>query len=149
MVNGSTDLMHKIFNGQTIITIMVVAFLMLVVFLVIKALAIQRKIQQKDGAPPKGHYFNKSLTTYMPLGFVISIPIGMISHNLIIAVLLGPVAGLLIGMVVGNRSESKHKKELRTLTPEEQKLKVLAQRLLSILILFSIALYTITYVVLG
>jgi len=148
MVNGSTDLMHRIFNGPTIIAIMVIAFLMLVVFLVIKALALQRKSQQKEGAPPKGHYFNKGITTYMPLGFLVSIPIGLISHNLIIAVLLGPVAGLLIGILVGKKSESKHKKELRTLTFEEQKLKTLAQRLLSVLILLSIVLYTITYIVL-
>jgi hypothetical protein len=119
-----------------------------VVFLVIKAIALQRKSQQKDGASPKGHYLNKKIAIYMPLGFVVSIPIGMVSHDIMLAVILGPFAGLLIGIILGRKSESKHNKELRKLTPEEQKLKVLAQRLLSVLILLSLALYVITYIIL-
>ncbi|MCF7918715.1 MAG: hypothetical protein K9N06_02245 [Candidatus Cloacimonetes bacterium] len=148
MVKSSPDLLHSIFNGHMIVAIMIAAFLLIVIFLVIMALKIQNEERQKDAKPSKGHYFNKGIATYMPLGFAISIPVGMVLKNIAIAVALGPLLGLLLGAFIGTKRERQHKSELRELSPAELKLKKLSQRLLTALIMLGFVLYIITYIIL-
>ena len=148
MQNSSPDLLHQIFNGPMIISIMIVAFLLIVIFLVIKALRIKNGNKDASYHPPKGHYLNKGIATWMPLGYAISIPIGILTRNIPVAVILGPLLGMALGAFLGSKHEKVHQQDMRTLSAEEFKLKKLSQILLTGLIILGLILYLITYVIL-
>jgi hypothetical protein len=148
MNNGSKEFLSQIFNGTAIITIMIIAFLIMVGILIIMAHRIKKKNQSDTDSHSKGHFISKGIATFMPLGFAVSIPIGIATKNIFAAVALGPVLGLILGMLIGTSKEKKHEKSLRPLNPDEIKLKKTAQLMLTFLIALGFVLYYITYFIL-
>ena len=147
-MNAETrNLLRPVFNGTSIITIMIFAFLIIVIVLVIMALKIKKQSQDSSVTHSRGHYINKGIATFMPLGYAISIPIGIAVRNVIVAVALGPAIGLVIGVIIGTSNEKRHKNDLRPLTDSELKLKKVSQCMLTGLIILGAILYIITYYV--
>ncbi len=141
------NLLRPVFNGTSIITIMIIAFLIIIIVLVIMALKIKKQTQGNSVSLSKGHYINKGIATFMPLGYAISIPIGIAAKNVIVAVALGPALGLAIGVIIGSSNEKKHENDLRSLTNSELNLKKVSQLMLTGLIILGAVLYLVTYYV--
>jgi len=139
------EIFSQIFTSHNVIYIMLVTFLLFIILLVFLALKTKKKMQENGEVPARGHYVNRGMTTYMPLGFVISIPIGIMTDNLPIAIALGPAFGFALGIIIGSSKEKKHKQEMRELTESEKKLKKTAQFMLFALFLLGVILFIITF----
>ena len=102
---------------QAIPWIMILVLLIIVAaFIVaIPAFRVQQREFKKTGKHPKGHYVGLG----MGLGMALGIPFGIMMEN----IALGIPLGLPIGLAIGMAWEKKHEKDLRPLTPEEEKMK--------------------------
>jgi hypothetical protein len=78
----------------------------------------------------------------MPIGFLVSFPIGLANGSSAIGAGLGPVFGIAFGTAIGLILEKKHAKSLRPLTKQEMRLKKI-----SLLTLLGLLLLTILVLV--
>lgn len=148
MGSGSNDLLRQIFNGDSIIIIMMAAFLLVITIVIIMALKIKKENEEAEGIQSEKNRIGRGIATFMPLGFAISLPIGIALKQIIVGIVLGPAFGLALGVVIGSMKEKKLRKEKRPLTPREIKFKVVSQLMLTGLIAFGAVLYWVTYFVL-
>jgi len=88
----------------------------------------------------------KSISPFIPLGYAISIPLGIALKNTEVAVVL-PAFGLALGVIIGSSKEKKRVKVKRPLTAKELNFKKTSQLLLTGLIALGSILYYVTYFV--
>ena len=107
------------------------------------------KIKRKNEAALDEEWVatRKSISPFIPLGYAISIPLGIALKNMVVAVALGPVFGLALGVIIGSSKEKKRVKVKRPLTAKEVNFKKTSQLLLTGLIALGSILYYVTYFV--
>ena len=95
----------------------IIIFVLIVAGFVISvpAFKAKQKAFKETGKHPKGHYVGLGMAIGIPLGMPIGIAMGNIA--------LGIPLGLPIGLAIGMAWEKMHEKDLRPLTPEEEKMK--------------------------
>lgn len=148
MGSGSKELLRQIFNGDSIIIIMMAAFLLIITIVIIMALRIKKENEEAAGTHSEKNHIGRGIATFMPLGFAISLPIGIALKQITMGIVLGPAFGLALGVIIGSMKEKKRRKEKRPLTAREIKLKSVSQLMLTALIALGAVLYWITYFVL-
>ena len=148
MDSGSNDLLHQIFNGDSIIVIMMGAFLLVITIVIIMALKIKKENEEAAGIKSDKKRILKGIATFMPLGFAISLPIGIALKQIVVGIALGPAFGLALGVVIGSMKEKKLGKKKHPLTASEIKFKSVSQLMLTALIALGSVLYWIAYFVL-
>jgi hypothetical protein len=148
MNSGTEQLLRQLFNGSTIITIMMVAFLLVIGIVMIMAAKIKRENDAALDKEEEGVVTRKSIASFLPLGYAISIPLGIALKNIVVAVALGPAFGLALGVIIGSSREKKRGKGKRPLTAREIQFKKTSQLMLTALIALGAILYYVTYFVL-
>lgn len=141
----NNNVFQQIFKGEIILAAMILVFLIFIAILLYKVAKLNKQNKQNSDSPSQGQYLNRSIAAYMPLGLIISIPIGIAIKNIAFAVAIGAVLGMAFGFFLGSKKEKKYKSDLRELSPEEISIKKLAQNLLTALCLLGIVLFVITY----
>lgn len=139
-----TSILNNLSNGEIMILIMLVVFLLLMLVLITLALKLKRQ-KQEEGTVKKGSYINRGMITFMPLGFAISIPIGIATGKLPFAIAFGPAIGLFLGALFGAKWEKKHEDELAPLNENEIKFKKIAQSFLLGLFVLGVILFLLFY----
>jgi len=124
---------------------MMVAFLIVIGIVMVMAAKIKRENEAE--LDEEGVVTRKSIASFLPLGFAISLPLGIALKNTVVAVALGPAFGLALGVIIGSSKEKKRVKVKRPLTAKELKFKKTSQLLLTGLIALGSILYYVTYFV--
>ncbi|MCF7911184.1 MAG: hypothetical protein K9M99_01545 [Candidatus Cloacimonetes bacterium] len=148
MNSGSRDILHLLFSSSSIITIMMVAFLLVIGIVILMAAKIKKENEKLLEGEVEGQVTHKHIAAFLPLGYAISIPLGIALKNTVIAIALGPAFGLALGVMIGSSKEKKLRGEKRPLTPNEIQFKKTSQLLLTALLALGAILYYISYFVL-
>ena len=148
MGSGSKDLLRQFFNGDSIIIIMMAAFLLVITIVILLGLKIKKENEEAEGIQSEKNRIGRRIATFIPLGFAISLPIGIALKQIIVGIALGPAFGLALGVVIGSMKEKKLGKGKRPLTPREIEFKGVSQLILTGLIALGAVLYWVTYFVL-
>jgi len=147
MNSGTEEILRQLFNSSSIITIMMIAFLIVIGIVMVMAAKIKRENEAELDEEGEGVVTRKSIAPFIPLGYAISIPLGIALKNTVVAVVLGPAFGLALGVIIGSSKEKKRGKVKRPLTAKELKFKKTSQLLLTGLIALGAILYYVTYFV--
>lgn len=123
--------------------VLVAVFVLIIIYLIITAIKIRKEIPPEILQEREENTSAKRVT-FIPLGFIITVPLGIALGNIPLGIALGPAFGLLIGIFFTGKK--KKTVNTRDLTPEELAFKKTAQTLIFQLLLLGILLYFITYV---
>lgn len=83
----------------------------------------QKKLYDKTGKYPKGHYMGQGMGIGIAIGIPIGLAFGISMDNISLGISIGPGIGVPIGVAIGTTLEKKHEKQLRPLTKEEEGLR--------------------------
>lgn len=107
------------------------------------AFKITGKTVKEDEKYPKGYYQSKGLALGIGLGYIIMFVLLLLIDRMKSFVYLAPTTGILLGLIIGNYLENKHKDELRPLTTEEKRRK--KQLKISVLVVLIIGIIAFIY----
>lgn len=140
----SKEMISSFLTGQNIIMILIFAFLLIVLIQLSMAVKLRRK-HIKEGIIQEKSSSKKSFAAFMPLGFIFTVPFGIMIDNITLGIALGPALGILIGVIITSLNKKNAHFEKRELNSEELKLKKLGQVMLFLLAILGIALFLLNY----
>jgi len=128
------------------LTTLLMFLLFLVIIGIIFALfafKITGKTVTEEEKYPEGYYQSKGLALGIGLGYIIMFALLLLIDRMKSFVYLAPTTGILLGLLIGNYLEKKHKDELRPLTKEEKRRK--KQLKISVLVFLIIGIIVFIY----